>query len=112
MMHPVRLKVREFLLKKDLSLDALSKLFNQYPQEYYFRFRDWVLSHGNPPEFREINDFWKRNDPRDLEGFGGLLRDFWSRGDLKCPWGKLSKEYRVATSEAQKKWPDSSRSHH
>lgn len=100
-MYPVRLRVREYLAKKNLDLDGLKQLFERYPQEFYYRFRDWALSHRDPPEFEEINDFWKRNDPKDLDKFEESLHNFWTQSNLEELWWELGDEYQAAVSEAQ-----------
>lgn len=101
-MHPVRLRVREYLAGKDLNLDGLKQLFEKYPQEFYYRFRDWALSHSIPPSFREINRFWRRNNPKDVKGFTDLMRKFWTHYRMAQLWKEVSPQYERAVKEAQK----------
>ncbi len=101
-MHSLRLKVRDYLNSRDLLLGELKQLFAKYPEEFYYRFRHWILSHGNPPEFKEINNFWKCNSLRDLDRFKELLRDFWNQSQIEKLWQEFSIEYKSAIKEAQK----------
>jgi len=101
-MHSVRLKMRDYLNNKDLSLKDLEQLFAKHPEEFYYRFRDWILSHSNPPEFKEINNFWKRNNPKDLDGLEELLRNFWNQAEIEKLWEESIPKYESAIKESQK----------
>ena len=99
--YSVRQRVWEWFGQQNLTLEPLKQFFAKYPEGNYYRFRDWALSHGEPPEFSEINDFWRRNNPKELDGFAELLRDFWVQTNLEQLWRDLSEDYLAVVGETQ-----------
>lgn len=101
-MHPIRLKVRQILFKKNLDVNLLEKLLSRYPEEFYWRFRIWILCHDNPPNFNELSDFWKEKyNPDSLKGFKELMIRFFEEGEIEAIYQDCHKDYHKLVKECQ-----------
>lgn len=101
-MHPVRLQVREWVAQRQPDISQLKELLNAYPQNWYYKFRRWILNHGEPPAFEVLRDRAGQEDFSGLADFGELLGKFWKVADLETAWQKVLPEYQLAVDEAHK----------
>lgn len=101
-MHPVRTLARDSIAKFQPDLTKLSNLLHKYDSNHYYCFRAWVLHHGEPPVFPEINPAWQSILPLDIDAVGALLGDFWSKYQLGIIWEKVSPTYQQATIHLEK----------
>lgn len=101
-MHPVRVAVREYLAGLSLDLTDLHDLFTKYESNHYYSLRTWILCHGEPPEFPEINADWKLKVPEEIDILNSLLSDFWAKGKLEIIWERVLPEYQKAVIDLEK----------
>ncbi len=92
----IRKRTRKYLEKHREELADFKKIVedNNLGREYYFPLRTWVLYHGQPPQFNQINSSWKECIKSEM---GKLLENklkyLWEKTALGKYWNKINGYY-------------------
>lgn len=92
----IRKRARKYLEKYKAEFADFKKAVeeNNLGREYYFPLRTWILYHGQPPQFSQINSDWKNYiQPEMGRLLENKLKYLWKRAALGRYWNKIKGNY-------------------